>query len=227
MSRFNVQEADNYGGQGGAGFFSLKNNHEVANVRFLYDSVEDIEGFAVHELKDESGNKFSKTNINCLREYGDPIENCPFCQSGKYPVKVKYFVPLFNQTTGRGEVWERGRKFGNKLSALCSRYPHLVSHTFDIERNGEAGDQQTTYEIYETGQDNATLNDFPEPTSPLGGLVLDKSAEEMQYFLDRGVFPDDPQTQQPPIRRDNGNGNNQFVRRTPANSNNNRSKEVF
>ena len=30
MARFNAQEADNYGGQGGGGFFSLKNDKDVA-----------------------------------------------------------------------------------------------------------------------------------------------------------------------------------------------------
>lgn len=224
MSRFNVQEADNYGGQGGGGFFSLKNHKDIAQARFLYDGVEDIEGFAVHELKDETGGKFSKKNISCLRSYGDPIDNCPFCRKGM-PVKVKYFVPLYNITTGRVEVWERGKQFGNKLSALCSRYPHLVSHIFEIERNGEQGDQHTTYEIFEVGSDDSTLKDFEAPNDPVGSLVYDKTFEEMQYFADRNVFPDDMgnSNNSNPVSR--GGNDNQFIRRTPAGSN--RSREVF
>ena len=37
MARFNVNEVENYGGQGGGGFFSLKNDKDVATVRFMYN----------------------------------------------------------------------------------------------------------------------------------------------------------------------------------------------
>ena len=48
MARFKASEVDNYGGSGGAGFFSLKNDKDVANVRFLYDNIEDVEGELPH-----------------------------------------------------------------------------------------------------------------------------------------------------------------------------------
>ena len=40
MARFRADEADNYGGQGGAGFFRLANDGDVARVRFMYNSIE-------------------------------------------------------------------------------------------------------------------------------------------------------------------------------------------
>ena len=213
MAKFGVDDADKYGGQGGGGYFSLKNDHDVARVRILYDSVSDVEGYAVHEVEIDGKKRY----VNCLREYGDPVDTCPFCAKGMFTA-VKYFVPLYNIDTDRVQTWERGKKFGQKLSSLCARYPHLVSHTFEIERNGKAGDQQTTYEIYETGDDNATLEDFEIP-NPLGTHILDKSADEMQYFLDRHVFPDDNGGE---VRRRGGdeptrrNSNDEPQRRTPA-----------
>lgn len=207
MARFGVNEADNYGGSGGGGFFSLKDDKDTAPVRFLYDSIEDVEGFAVHEIEIEG----KKRAVNCLREYGQPIEVCPFCQAGK-PVKVKYYVPLAQIADDKVVIWERGKKFGQKLSSMCSRYPHLVSHTFEIERNGKAGDQQTTYEIYETGQDETTIDNFEIP-KVLGTVVMDKSADDMQYFLDRGVFMEDAGSGSKGATPDQ-----QFARRTPANS---------
>ena len=208
MARFNVTDADNYGGQGGGGYFSLKNNHDTARVRFMYNGIEDVEAFSVHEL-DIPGSK-KKLAVNCLREYGSPIDDCPFCKAGK-PTRVKYYIPLYNISEGRVEIWERGKQFGNKLSSMCSRYKNLVSHIFEIERNGEAGDQQTTYEIYEIEQDNTTLEDLPEVTTEvLGKMVQDRSAEEMQYYLDRNVFPDDNSA------GINRNSNNEVARRTPA-----------
>ena len=214
--KIGINEADNYGGNGGGGFFSLKNDKDTAKVRFLYDSIEDVEGFAVHEVEING----KKRAVNCLREYGAPLDDCPFCKAN-LPIRVKYYVPLLQIADGKTVLWERGKKFGAKLSSMCSRFPHLVSHTFEIERNGQAGDQQTSYEIYEIEKDeNVTLDQFEIP-QPLGTVVLDKSAEDMQYFLDRGVFMDSGSNTSQPIRRDSS----EPVRRTPANSNGRR--EVF
>lgn len=210
MARFGVNDAEKYGGNGGGGYFRLANDHDTAKVRFLYDTIEDVEGFAVHEIKDEND---KKRYVNCLREYGAPVSDCPFCAAGKF-VQVKYFVPIYNMETNRIETWERGKKFGQKLSSMCARYPHLVSKVFEIERNGKAGDQQTQYEIYPVDGEDAFLEDFDEVPNPLGTHVLDKSADEMQYFLDRGVFPGDPNSEQPRRRGDATQGGNE--RRTPS-----------
>ena len=211
--KIGINDADNYGSNGGGGFFSLKDDKDTAQVRFLYDSIEDVEGFAVHEIELDG----KKRAVNCLREYGAPLDDCPLCKAG-YAVRVKYYVPLVQIKDGKTVLWERGKKFGQKLSSMCARYPHLYTHTFEIERNGKAGDQQTTYEIYETGQDDVNLDDF-EVQNPLGTVVLDKTAEDMQYFLDRGVFMEDGNSA--PARRNN----DEPIRRTPANSNGRR--EVF
>lgn len=184
MAKFGIGDAEHYGGQGGGGYFSLKNDKDTARVRFLYDSIEDVEGYAVHEVEIDGKKRY----VNCLREYGAPVSDCPFCEAQKF-VAVKYFVPLYNIDTDKLQTWERGKKFGQKLSSMCSRYPHLVSHTFEIERNGKAGEQTTTYEIYETGQDETTIEQFEVP-NPLGSHVLDKTAEEMKEYLRSGYFPD-------------------------------------
>ena len=212
--KIGINEANNYGSNGGGGFFSLKDDKDTARVRFLYDNIDDVEGFAVHEVEVDG----KKRAVNCLREYGAPLDDCPFCKKG-YPVRVKYYVPLVQIKDGKTVLWERGKKFGQKLSSMCARYPHLYSHIFEIERNGKAGDQQTTYEIYEVGQDDANINDF-EVQNPLGTVVLDKTAEDMQYFIDRGVFMDDGNSSASD-RRDTS----EPIRRTPSNSSGRR--EVF
>ena len=216
--RVNVNEAEKYGGQGGGGYFSLKNDKDIAKVRILYDSVEDVEGYAVHEVEIDGKKRY----VNCLREYGAPVSDCPFCEKQKFQT-VKYFLPIYNIETGTTQTWERGKKFGSKISSLCARYPHLVSHTFEIERNGKAGDQQTTYEIYETGQDNAVLEDFEAPQI-LGRIVLDKSADDMRYYLDRGVFPDDEGGE---VRRRGSSDDREYTRRTPATDGDRRERDRF
>ena len=197
MARFTADTADNYGGTGGGGFFSLKNDKDIACVRFLYNDADDIEGYAVHQV--EIGDK--KRYVNCLREYNQPIDDCPFCKA-RMKVLAKLFIPVYNEDEEKTQVWERGKKFFGNISSICERYKKnlIVSQTFEIERNGKKGDTSTTYNIFRTDDpaDDKTLDDFEMPEI-LGGLVLDKSADDMEFFLDEGCFP--PDEDEAPVRR--------------------------
>lgn len=201
MGRVRYDEVDKYGGQGGAGFFSLKDDGDTARVRFMYDGVDSIEAFAVHQIEGEDGRK---RYVNCLRDYRDPIDKCPFCREKKQ-TQVKLFIPVYNVDEDKVQIWERGKKFVQKMVSICSRYSNsdtpLCSHTFDIERSGKKGDTSTTYEIYPADKDNTTLEDLPEVPNPLGSLVLDKSAEDMDAFLETGYFPPEDDEDETPVRR--------------------------
>ena len=194
------EELDNYGGQGGAGYFSLKNDKDVATVRFMYNSIDDVEGYAVHEVQHNGKKRY----VNCLRSYNEPLDNCPFCANKQFQV-AKLFIPVYNEDEGKIQIWERGKKFFAKISSICARYANgtnLVSQMFEIERNGKAGSTQTTYEIYPVGQaDSTTLDDLPDLPEILGGLVLDKTADDMNYYLDEGQFPPEDEEEMPVRRR--------------------------
>lgn len=215
MARFRAEDTEKYGGQGGGGYFRLQNDKDVARVRFMYNSIEDVEGYAVHEVEVDGRKRW----VNCIRDYNQPKDVCPFCKAGRFQT-AKFFIPLYNIDEDKCQIWERGKKFVSKISSICSRYGSkdaLVSHTFEIERNGQQGDMQTTYEIYETGQDDTTLEDLPDRLDILGNVVLDKSADEMQYYLDNEEFPSNDDNV--PIRRrpsaDSYNTRNS-ERRTPV-----------
>lgn len=220
MARFRHDEVDHYGGQGGAGYFSLKNDKDVATVRFMYNSIDDVDGYAVHQVEVEGKKRY----VNCLREYNQPIDDCPFCKAKQFQT-AKLFIPLYNVDEDRVQVWERGKKFFAKISSICARYGNgdLVSHKFEIERNGKPGSTQTTYEIYEVGQDSTTLEDLPDVPEVVGGIVLDKSAEDMEFYLENGYFP--PEEDEAPVRRRSNRTEtneedlpfNRSERRTPAN----------
>ena len=210
MAQFAIDEADKYGGQGGGGFFRLVDDKDTARVRFLYRGIEDVQGLSVHQIELDGKKRY----INCLKEYGAPIDSCPFCAKGLFTT-AKYFIPLYNIDEDRVQVWERGKQFGSKLSSMCSRYSNLVSHVFEIERCGKKGDTSTTYEIYETSSDDTELEDFDLPKI-LGGTVLDKTAEEMDYYLKHDDFPDSDggSRDEEPIRR---RSSGRSERRTPSN----------
>lgn len=224
MARFNANnDIDKYGSSGGSGtnYFKLTDDGDIAKVRFLYNGVEDIEGYAVHEIPNPGKKK--PLLINCLREYNAPIDDCPFCKAGMVQ-KAKIFVPLYNEDEQKVQVWERGKKFYNTLSSICSRYHKnpIVSQTFEIERVGVSGDQQTTYQVFRTDDpaDDARLEDYTMPEI-LGKSVLDKTAEDMEFYLESKQFP----PEDAPVRRSSRNREEEPVRResgarrrrTPAN----------
>ena len=188
MGRFTADQADNYGGNGGSSFFSLKNDGDTARVRFLYNDMEDVVGYAVHEVEVDGKRRY----VNCLRDYNEPKSKCPLCNCGNFQ-KAKLYVPLYDIDEDEVKIWERGKNFFAKISSICARYATgnkpLVAHTFDIERHGKKGDTQTTYEIYETGADDTTLADLPEAPSVVGNIILDKSVDDLQFYAENGYFP--------------------------------------
>lgn len=195
MGRFNYQDSDNYGNSS-SNFFSLKDDGDVARVRFMYNDLNDVTGYAVHEIEVDGNKRY----VNCLRNYNEPKSKCPCC-ANDYMQRAKLYVPLYNVDTKEVQLWERGKKFLGKLQSICTRYARqdspLVNHVFEIERHGKKGDTQTTYEIYEVGSDDTTLQDLPEVIEPLGNVILDKSYDELDSYVRTGSFA----TQQVPTRR--------------------------
>lgn len=202
MARLTGDNIEKYssGGSGKGSYFSLKDDKDTARVRFLYKDASDIEGFSVHKVTVGDRDRY----VNCLFEDGGSIADCPFCQA-KLPKFAKLFVPLYNEDTEQIQTWERGQKFYGTISGLCARYPNLVSRTFDIERHGKKGETSTTYDIYPVGDaDGTTVEDIlddcgvEELANPLGTIILNKTADEMDAYLSDGDFPDNSSA---PIRR--------------------------
>lgn len=200
MARFSYDDAEKYGGQGGAGYFSLKNDKDIATVRFMYNTIDDMEGYAVHQVEVDGKKRY----VNCLREYNQPLDVCPFCKA-RHPQLAKLFIPIYNVDEDKVQIWERGKKFFAKMSSLFSRYSPLVETEFEIERNGKAGSTQTTYEIFpSSNREPLTLEDLPELPNLLGSLILDKSADDMEFYLENEYFPpeDNDDEGEAPRRRD-------------------------
>ena len=220
MARVRLDEADRYGGSGGAGFFQLKNDGDKAKVRIMYDTIDDVDVYSVHEIDavDENGrvimgknNRPVKKYVNCLRKYDDPIDDCPFCREGRN-VTVKIFIPIYNIDQDKVQIWERGKNYSKRLARIASKYDSIVSQVFEIERDGAAGYQKTEYYIEPVGKpDGTTLEDLP-PIEKFANL-LEKSADDMEYYLQEGQFPpsdddyDQDEDDEPPVRRGRSNNN--------------------
>lgn len=209
--RFRMDEADRYGGQGAGSFFQLKNDKDTAHVRFMYNGIDDIYGYAVHRVEVEGKQRY----VACLREYTQPIDDCPFC-AAKIPVRARLFLFLYDVEADEVKVWERGRTFFSKMASLASRYTPLVSTVFEIERNGKPGDTSTTYETFHITTDKTRIEDLPEIPDIIGTIILKKEFEDMNFYLDNGYFLD-ANTPAPPPPPQRGS-NPPTGRRTPANA---------
>ena len=210
--QFKMGEENNYGNSNTSSFFSLKEDGEVKKVRFMYRDSNDIKGYAVHEVMINGKRRY----VNCLRNYNSPMDDCPLCKSGSVQ-QVKLYIPIYDINANKVSFWERGKKFFSRMASICSRFPDVIAHEFEIERHGAKGSTDTTYEIFEVGHDNTTLEDLPEVPKVLGGIILDKTAEEMNEYLRTGEFPyNNTQTQHQqtpspiPQRRTPVTGNNVF-----------------
>lgn len=214
MARFDVSQVDNYKPAGAGSYFSLANDGDYAKVRLMYRDMKDVELFSVHEVE-VNGQTYW---VNCLREYDQPVDNCPLCAAGN-KIQVKMWVPLYLEDTKEVKIWERGRTFVSKLQSAERRFNPLVSNVFEIERNGKKGDQNTTYELIHISQDDKQLQDLPELPQIVGTVVKELTFEQLQEFLETGKLSgvESKETRNPATdRRPASNNDSQVVRRTSA-----------
>lgn len=211
MARIRNDEAEKFVPSSSGEWFALKNDGDTEKVQFLISDTGELDVFTVHKVK--LGDK--ERYVNCIREYGEPLDVCPLCDN-EYPLKVARFVVMYSHKDNKIKIWERGKQFISRLEGLANRYYPLHNTVFEIERHGKAGDKQTTYEIYPCPQDKPIdISDIERPEL-LGTIVLDKTAQDMNYFLDNGNFADDSDTVETPVRRRNSvdsNTNNAPVSR--------------
>lgn len=218
MARFGFNEADNYVSSGNGGsYLTLKNDGDVAMVRFMYDGPEDIEGYRIHEVQIDGKTR----DVNCLKEdYNSPDSCCPFCMA-KYPAKNKYYIPVYDCDADEVKVWTRSHSYvAKRIFPLTQEVQPLCSQEFKITRHGVAGDKQTDYSIYPVRSEELQLHELPELPEILGNrFLLDKSFDDMEYYLNNGCFP----SQEENTQRSGGRATTQSSydepvrRRTPAN----------
>lgn len=186
MEQFDDYSPDSYG------FFSLKNNHEKCRVRFLYESLNDVDGRSCHKVALKGG---GFRYVDCLRTYDEPADTCPFCVSDVTDDRKlisRIWVPILKVDKDEMCLWERGKSFWQKqlYPLMVEKGQPFCGNVFTIERNGEPGDINTTYDITFEGFDDTVIDDFEEiPTAD--NVVLTKSYDEMTKFLRTRTFDDD------------------------------------
>jgi hypothetical protein len=220
--KFSMDDFDNYS-KDSVGFFSLKNDGDSCRVRILYESTNDIEGDAVHKVRNKDG---IYVNVSCLRSYNDPACNCPLCSSPNFDdrkIHSKIWVPLQKVDTGELVLWERGKAFykDTLLPMMIEKGKPFCGNVFTVERHGAAGDVYTKYEVVWEGFDDTVLDDFEDiPKSDL--VILNKTFEELEKFVKTRTF-DGAADSSYNQNNNNGNtrGNNNYNGRNNNNYNGN------
>lgn len=171
-------------------YFKLENDKDKAEIRFLYKDVEDIEATTIHTIVLNG----KERKIDCL---GDKT-NCPLCAAGK-DKQAKLFLNVENLTAGEIQMWERPSSFLSTIISYAERIKskELCGTIWEIQRDGakrkigEKGGKPVNYLFFNVESDETTMDDFGEDEMPqiMGSLILQKTAEEIEYFLDHGDFP--------------------------------------
>ncbi len=169
-------------------YFTLKDDGDKKDVRFMYKDSNDVKGYTVHEVILQGRTGPYKKYVDCLRGYDSPLDDCPLCKAN-YKRISKMYIPLYDLSTNQVCVWERSTDYFSRMSNICAKYPNVVGTTFEITRYGQAGSRKVAYEIIPVAEDNTTLADLPEVPQVLGKTILQKSASDMNEYLATGKFP--------------------------------------
>jgi hypothetical protein len=199
MSRINPNDLEKYQSPSNSSeFFSLKNDKDTAVVHFLAETTDDLDIFVVHKVKE--GEKYRY--VSCLRNAGEPVDNCPLCAAGLKP-EVRIFAQMYDAKDKKVKIWDRGRTFLKLLEPFARRIKPLFKRPFEIERNGVAGDMKTTYGLFALEPDNnypeMTLEQLPEKVQVSGRektIILERTAEELKSFLKTGKLTSTGGTEQ-------------------------------
>lgn len=144
-------------------FFMLRNDNDFADVIFLYQNTRDVLVADVHYIKSPEYSGY----VHCCGK------GCPACGKG-IRVQNKLFIPLFNISTQKIEFFDRSTKFENQLmSDVFDKYPNPSEFVFRITRHGEAGSQDTRYQIQAIAKNS---------TMPYAKILADHNATLPDYY---------------------------------------------
>ena len=179
-------------------YLSLKNDGDVAIVRFNIATLADIRIVSKHTVKNSEGRI---RNVMCLRpNRAAPIDMCPLCAAGE-KIYFKAFIPLIRYVedekggiVAEACLWEQAARMYNDMKTWLDEYGDLRNYVFKIIRRGKPGDTSTTYSIMPASSNIYSEAVYKKDFSGFDNLdferfVATRTAEDMQSFLTNGDFP--------------------------------------
>lgn len=174
-------------------WFRLENDADQANVRFISESMDDLDVVSYHEVEDNG----PRRRVSCIEE------RCPLCKVGAQdtPIgkrRVSVFFALVDRRDGNVKFWERSMwSVEKELKAALERARPICGREFNIMRRGAKGDRQTRYNIFPEQDDGTTIDKLP-PRPPLfgdEGVIAELSRSELEEIVARIMTPDVPRVE--------------------------------
>lgn len=192
MGRITEEEAQKYTTSNGS-WFQLKNDKDVATIQFVVNTPEDLAPYLCHRVRVGEKERY----VDCLASYG---QECPLCHAG-HQQKLVRFVIMYQHEDNQMKIWERGSTFIKSLSGYMDRYgKDFTNMVFQIERNGKPGDMKTQYQLFNMPNINPIDLTGMETPKIMGAIILEKTAEELEAYLQTGNFPSNEEPAQAPQR---------------------------
>lgn len=138
MGRVSLAQAQKMSGGNGS-FFKLDDG-EKRNVRFLYNTIADVDNtvYRVHEF---TGEKFA--TVDCCRNEGDALDVCKWCASGNTPV-YRVVLPMYDVDKGEITYWKKSSTFvTNTLMPVFESIPKELTISGQIFTLGRTGKTKT------------------------------------------------------------------------------------
>ena len=191
MAKLSIEQAGQSSGNGT--FFSIKNDGETKKIRFLYRTADDIDSYSVHEVKVGEKRRW----VDCLKDPSDPESHCPFCDAG-IKLHNRTFLLVWDEEEQQAKVWERSsiqvaKNYLDILKNVSSK--EVVGTVFKVKRNGKPGDMKTSYVLMLLTVDDLTMDDLQEELPETDATIMKKTAEEMEYYIENGEFPEEEATE--------------------------------
>lgn len=180
MAKFSFDQMMQHTSGGGSSFFNLKENEE-ARVRFLYNTLQDIEGYTVHE--------FNKNNnyatIVCARQEGEAKDVCKWCMMDSKPVN-RVIIPLYNEDSGEIQYWKRSEQWVKdtmlpQVEEIVNQGAAISSQVYKVKRKGKGLD--TVYSLIQIGgPDGKTKEQFGEIKDPFAINMIREADYDFDPF---------------------------------------------
>lgn len=164
-------------GSSGVDYFTLKNDGDRAEVRFLHTDDQDLELHLVHKVEVDGKERY----VECLED------NCPLCELGKPSLKL--FLFLFDKADDKIKVWERGQGMIDFLFGYIDKYGALNNRDYEIVRHGKKNDTKTQYQLFNSDKGPLVDSSNKEIEIPERPNIYDKkiilkyTAEQMKALI--------------------------------------------
>jgi len=229
MAQISFEQAsevmNSFNGDGNSvGFFTLRDDGDEAVVRFMHDNTSTFDIVACHSINIDG--KYRK--VNCIRDPREPLDRCPFCNNG-IKIENRFFIHLIQydkdqngNIVASAKIWERSLAYAKQLANLIQEYGPLSDCIFKVRRDGAKGSMDTKYQIMFASPQVYRPDLYPkrpelfENYKTIGGIVMDRTFEEMSEFLSTGKFPERKQQQSTPTQPISQNYNTPPQQYTPV-----------